>query len=892
MMFPWLFRLTFGGLILVVACPAVLLPGLENSRLDPSLQGRVLLDELNCIACHTSPSGLTSSANKAPRLGDVGARINPAYLQRFIRDPHGVKPGTTMPDVMSHLSAEAKQRVAEAITHYLLSLKPPRFAPTVPDAVAAGRGETLFHASGCVACHSPRDESGKELMANRSVPLGPLEDKYCFKSLVEFLRRPHATRPSGRMPDMRLQGREVEQIAHYLLRNVVVPGPLAYTRYRGQVWEGMDSDEVEKDRGGHVADFNLESFKEKHHNSAIRYEGYLQVATAGTYAFYLEMNGGYLWLNQQVVVELAPSNRRGVKKIKGEAELNRGWNRIVFDYYHTGRNPRLSLEMEGPEYKRRPPSSSMFSISDEPIAVFMPWTVDVAKVAAGRRHFTALGCIACHDDIRGSVPAYPSLAGLDPGKGCLGTSKGAWAHYGLDASQRKKLAQMLPNAAGMKLTDAERINHTLVSFNCIACHDREGLGGVAPERNAYFTGTKEALGNQGRIPPPLTHVGAKLKPEWMREVMLRGGRQRAYLSASMPQFGESQVAHLVELFARVDRLEDADIPDISEPEPLKQAGHQLIGTEGLSCVACHDFNGQQAAGPGALDLVHSTERLQKNWFHLYMRNPSRFHQTVIMPGYWPGGVALRKDILDGDSARQIEGLWRYLEDGIRARNPRGLSRKSRELRVTDVAVSARGRGPAGYRGMAVGYPSGINIAFDCEQMSLRQLWKHAFVHTNPGSFSPRGSERITFPPGIPFHRLKSMDDHWPYKGKTDYLFPFDHGYQFRGYYHDALKRPTFMYQYGEVKVEDYFQDLLDEAGKAYFRRRFTFDAERPQALFYFRVASGKSIQQRENAFVVDQLTIRFISRHTGLVREGEPRELLIPLELPAGRSTVDLEYRW
>jgi hypothetical protein len=263
-----------------------------------------------------------------------------------------------------------------------------------------------------------------------------------------------------------------------------------------------------------------------------------------------------------------------------------------------------------------------------------------------------------------------------------------------------------------------------------------------------------------------------------------------------------------------------------------------------------------------------------------------------MPGYWPGGVALRKDILDGDSARQIEGLWRYLEDGIRAKNPRGLSRKASELRVTDVAVSARGRGLAGYRGMAVGYPSGINIAFDCEQMSLRQLWKHAFVHTNPGSFSPRGSERITFPPGIPFHRLKSMDDHWPYKGKTDYLFPFDHGYQFRGYYHDALKRPTFMYQYGEVKVEEYFQDLVDEAGKAYFRRRFTLDVERPQALFYFRAASGKSIQQQKNAFVVDQLTIRFISRHAGLVREGEPRELLIPLELPAGRSTVELEYHW
>mgnify|MGYP000735829221 CR=1 FL=1 len=31
-----------------------------------------------------------------------------------------------------------------------------------------------------------------------------------------------------------------------------------------------------------------------------------------------------------------------------------------------------------------------------------------------------------------------------------------------------------------------------------------------------------ALGDQGRLPPPLTHVGAKLTPEWIAEVLLHG----------------------------------------------------------------------------------------------------------------------------------------------------------------------------------------------------------------------------------------------------------------------------------------------------------------------------------------------------------------------------------
>ena len=87
-----------------------------------------------------------------------------------------------------------------------------------------------------------------------------------------------------------------------------------------------------------------------------------------------------------------------------------------------------------------------------------------------------------------------------------------------------------------------------------------------------------------------------------------------------------------------------------------------------------------------------------------MRDPARFHSTVIMPSYWPGGQSIRPSILGGDSAQQIEGLWNYLADGERAKTPKGLSRQSSEIRVTDVAEICRGRGTAGYRGIGVGYP--------------------------------------------------------------------------------------------------------------------------------------------------------------------------------------------
>ena len=51
------------------------LPSLERSQIDNQLAGRILIQELNCVACHESASAdLASASRKAPRLTGVGAR--------------------------------------------------------------------------------------------------------------------------------------------------------------------------------------------------------------------------------------------------------------------------------------------------------------------------------------------------------------------------------------------------------------------------------------------------------------------------------------------------------------------------------------------------------------------------------------------------------------------------------------------------------------------------------------------------------------------------------------------------------------------------------------------------------------------------------------------------
>ena len=164
---------------------------------------------------------------------------------------------------------------------------------------------------------------------------------------------------------------------------------------------------------------------------------------------------------------------------------------------------------------------------------------------------------------------------------------------------------------------------------------------------------------------------------------------------------------------------------------------------------------------------------------------------------------------------------------------------------------------------------------------------------NNGSFRTKGGDRIALPAGVPFHRLASMDDDWPYKGKTDHTFPQNLGYRYKGYTLDAQRRPTFSYRYGEIDVTDFFEDVVDAEGQAYFRRRVQFTATKAQAPFYFRVAAGKNVSSPSvGNYQVERLHVRVVRGDTAMVRDGEPSEVLLPVTLPPGKTTVVLEYQW
>lgn len=104
--------------------PGSALPAAETDLGDPS-RGQALITDYGCGSCHTVPGVRQADGLVGPPLTSFGKRSyiagnlpnNADNLQRWIRDPQGVEPGTAMPD-LGVPSIDARD-----IAAYLLTLE-------------------------------------------------------------------------------------------------------------------------------------------------------------------------------------------------------------------------------------------------------------------------------------------------------------------------------------------------------------------------------------------------------------------------------------------------------------------------------------------------------------------------------------------------------------------------------------------------------------------------------------------------------------------------------------------------------------------------------------------------------------------------------------------------
>lgn len=883
------------------AAPAV--PGFTRfHKAEPASAdaGRLLFTTLNCGSCHAGAGPETKSA---PILDGVGLRVKRSYLKQFLSDPHTAKPGTTMPNLFADDPDKAGK--IEALVQFLAATGTP--TQIRPDGKGISAGQDLYHKVGCVVCHGTRDGKGDQAkLFATSVPLGNLKAKFTLASLKTFLENPHKVRPSGRMPGI-VTGKEASDVANYLMQGSAGAATglnMNYAYYEGE-WDKLpDFDKLKPIKTGTASDFDLGVAK-RINDCAIKFDGFVKIDNNGSYTFTTNSDdGSRLWIDGKLVVDNdgvhAPTAKAG--KIK----LAKGMHKLTVAVFNAGGGFELSCEIEGPGLPRQSLGQHVYLTekAEQTPVKSDDGPLDLALIAKGKELFASVGCANCHQmQKETSRLQAPALAPLKADAGCLqGMPKKGVPWYGLSAAQQTALRTLVSeNRGDTKPSPQAIVELTMKTFNCYACHERGKIGGVEEAVNPHFTSTFKEWGDETRIPPSLTGAGAKLKSSYFKKILEEGSHDRPYMNTRMPKFGPA-VTHLVELFGSLDPAEKAPAVVFDEPiAKIKSAGRTMVGigtpkAPAYGCVNCHNFGGVKTAGVQGIDMAIMTERLKKEWFHNYLINPTKYRAGTRMPSSFPeDGIAQIKKVLGGKVDPQIEAIWVYLSDGKAATVPLGMNKQSIPLIPTSEAIIYRnfiqGAGP---RAIGVGFPERANLAFDANDMRIAMIWQNGFIDARRhwtdrgvGFEPPMGDNIIHLPAGVGFATLTKPDEAWPAKSAKDL------GYKFLGYRLTDDQRPTFMYAFQDVKVED-TPNAVEHKGSPTIRRSFTLSAAKPADNLYYRAAVADKIEaEKDGWFRIGDWRMRIESDQTPVIRQaGGKKELLVPIQFKAGSAKLVQEYVW
>lgn len=911
----------------VTAMAEPVVPGFDRLAAhvgSADVSGNVLLGELNCVSCHQADEaiGQRIPTKSAPLLSGVGSRVTPQYLREFLTNTHATKPGTSMPDLFHGVPAEQRTKDVEDLVHFLVSK-----GGGVPPTKKGGsdrlveQGRALYHSVGCVACHAPEKDADK--LTSASVPLGKLAKKTTVDVLSKFLMDPLKVRPSGRMPNLNLAQHEARAIAVYLLRDQLKQEGAAKVarKEHGVEWQYFEAPMGDKlpdfekltptKSGTHsTITFNM-SFQKRRQDFAMRWKTTINIPSDGKWSFFtVSDDGSSILIDGKVVVDNDGVHTRQEKS--GSVELTAGDHEMEVRYFQKVTGAVFGVGWQGPNTrKQRIPSSVLYLPTGQPMAPLESeeFELDLTKVERGSKVFAAQGCASCHSLDGLKAPSYPNLASLKPeaAGGCLSAAPSKKApKYDLSEKQRSALSKTLASQTSLKevIAPADLVHHHMAAMNCYACHQRGELGGPDDSRRELFkTKVSIDLGEEGKIPPNLNTVGSKLRKEALEKILYHGelhvrGR---YMSTRMPVFGKGNVEDLLEAFVKVDAQEgDREAPEFNYGSA--RDGQALVGTSGVSCIACHNVAGRQGQGIPGIDLATVSQRLNPGWMRRFFLDPGAFNKDTRMPGFWPNGVASFQKIAKGDTRAQMDALWNYFSLGKSMPPPPGVAEEGgagSELKPTLSPIVHRTfMTDVGPRAIVAGFPERVHVAFDANVVRLAKAWRGRFFDASGVAsgrsdkfFGPLGTDVIDMPPGPAFAKLASPNDAWPKAEKLDRNV----GGRFRGYQLDDNGMPTFFYELEGVRIAEQPAPTLKPGG-AVLVRKFTLTAD-AAAEISLLAAAGAAIDAREGEWSVDKkLSVKVVSE-TPLaprLRPGGPgQELIVPLKLAAGaKLEFEVHIQW
>jgi len=485
---------------------------------------------------------------------------------------------------------------------------------------------------------------------------------------------------------------------------------------------------------------------------------------------------------------------------------------------HSGRMP--STELTDQEAADIAAYLQADRASDQPAA--LATTPDA--IAEGRKVFAAQSCTTCHDTGEAVSPAKPAtaLVKLQSDKGCLSkTKKTGVPDFTLSELQQKAIALALTaiRQAPVAQTASQKVDAHLLRMNCYSCHQWNDKGGAEAGRAQYLT-VKDAmahsLGEIGLLPPKLKGVGRKITKGWMEKLLWgTGGGVRPYMTSRMPRFGKENVENLIPELAEASKTDNPMQMDTSGllKHHRGELGRVLmgVGTGGLGCVSCHGLKDRKSLGVPVVNLTHTVERLQPGYFKELLVNPQATQPGTLMPPLFMG----RKN-----ANLEFEQIWTYLKELDQSRLPEGL------LQTGDYELKPAAAGHpvifrtflegAGTQAVAVGYPAGLNVAFDSYEVHWALAWSGRYLDAMTTweeramtPIKPLGEKAVTLSARMPFAKLKSTGDAWPE------AIGAEAGYHFKGYRVTKDGNPVFLYEVDNLKIEDSLKPSAD--GKSLIR---------------------------------------------------------------------------
>ncbi len=466
-------------------------------------------------------------------------------------------------------------------------------------------------------------------------------------------------------------------------------------------------------------------------------------------------------------------------------------------------------------------------------------SVDQSMIDAGKRYFEKLSCANCHPMAGIKPKMSKSMKELTlslNSNGCLSESSKTTPRFGLSSKQVADITKAIESLKRKQLNSdpkkiaLDQVTMMMMQLNCFACHERDGKGGVGPDQWAYFENVQQVdIGDEGRLPPPLDHVGRKLTRDWIQKVIEGKGEVRPHFLARMPIYADHSKA-LATAFVNADRIESttssAAKPNNQTSQAIQTAGRELFDS---GCVQCHAFRGESLPGTIGIDLADVGTRIHREWFEAFLRNPASLKKNTRMPTFFPDGKSAVPQILDGDATRQIESLWAYLnaKDQPLPLKLEQSSSQSFELIPTDKPIIIRtfmDSSSAGTHAIAVGLPQQIHFAFDTKRLRLAEIWKGRFLNAQGTWFdrfapaaTPLGTNRITLPQES--FALFDQDGNFqlvdtaPEKGQTEKQLENNLQKKFLGYRTDERGMPIFRYSIGRFLIEDRIQAHDDNGVK-------------------------------------------------------------------------------